>query len=101
MPDFFGILPDCAVRRELSGGGHVHEAFAAEGVAVAVVTVTAELGVLVGTEVLQDEIMVRRVPLGAVEQRMMQLPQLVVGGHRAVHQGVHRPVQMRVAVVKR
>ena len=77
MPDLLGVLTDGAVGGELGGGGHVHQALAAEGNAVGIVPVGLELGVEVGSVVQQQEVMVGLMPVGAVQQRMEQLLSLI------------------------
>ena len=84
MPDLLGVLTDGAVGGEFGGGGHVHQALAAEGNAVGVVPVGLKLGVKVGSVIQQQEVMVGLMPVGAVQQRMEQLLLGVVRGHGAV-----------------
>ena len=80
MPDFLGVLTNGTVGGELGRGSDVHQALAAEGHAVGVVAVDVQLLLEVGSVVQQQIVVVSFVPVGAVQQSIVQVALAVVGG---------------------
>ena len=97
MPNFLGILTNSTVRGELGGRSHVLEALAAEGHAVGIVPVGAELGIQIGFVVQQQPVLVG--VFAPVQQRVEQVAQAIIGRHSAIHQRVDSPAEIGIAVV--
>ena len=88
MPDFFGVLLYRPVGGEFSGAGYIIKAFSTEFDSVYIISVCPELGIQIGCVVQKEEIMVCSVPMGAVQQGVVQLPLGIVRGDSAVHKGI-------------
>ena len=102
MPDFGGILPDGPIGGELAGGSDVHQALPGEGFRMlSAVRDGGQLRLQIGGEILQDEVMVRGMPAGALQDGGFQLRQgaFLPGGdglvlrEGAVIQGIQRLFQ--------
>ena len=59
----------------------------------AVVAVGLEPRLLVGAEVLEQEVGIRSLPVHAGEEGIVELFELVVGFHSAVDEAVHHPAE--------
>ena len=99
VPDLLGVLTNGTIGRELGSGSDVQQALAAEVQPVSILTVDLQLGIHVGSVVQQDEVVVSLVPGSAVQQSMIQLSLVVIGGHSAVHQGVDGAAQAVIVLI--
>ena len=85
MPDFRGVLCDGTVGGELGTAGNVQQALAAKVQPVCIIGIGFQLGVDIGCVVQQDEVVVGLVPGSAVQQGVIQLTLVVIGGNGAVY----------------
>ena len=91
VPYFLCVLAHGAVGGEHPRRGGVDEPLAAKGKPVSAVPQSPQTRLPVALEFIEDEVMIRLVPACSVQQRGVELPQLLIGLHRAVNEGVHRP----------
>ena len=99
MPDFLCVLTDGTVGGELACAGNVYQALAAKCAAISIVSICLQLGINIGLVVQQGVVGICLAPVVGIQQGVVQVTLICIGGNSAVDQGVDCALQVGIAVV--